>query len=83
VLRAEGLSLVFVSHDVNEVLRRADQYLALQAGGLLRGGPVAELAEGDWLGGLYGLRLSAHRLPGEELPWLLESPAAQIPREDA
>ncbi|MFA7329732.1 MAG: ABC transporter ATP-binding protein [Candidatus Delongbacteria bacterium] len=76
VLAGEGLSLVFVSHDVNEVLRRADRYLALQGGAGLRSGPVAELAEGDWLGDLYGLPLQAHRLPGQARPWLLERDAA-------
>lgn len=77
VLRAEGLSLLFVTHDVNEALRHADQVLALQAGRPVHLGPVGDLETATWLGPLYGLTWQSHRLPGHSRPWLVEStPAA-------
>lgn len=75
-LEEGGLSLVFVSHDVNEALRHARRFLALQGGHVLRQGPVAELAQGDWLGRLFGLEFQAVELAGHSHPWLLERPRA-------
>lgn len=75
-LRQEGLSLLFISHDVNEVLRQADQFLALDGGSTVAAGPVDGLPGAAWLDRLYGLPMQALTVPGEERPWLLERPGA-------
>jgi iron complex transport system ATP-binding protein len=77
-LRQEGLSLVFVSHDVNEVLRQADRFLALSGGVPVAGGPVEELPAAPWLDQLYGLRLKAVQVPGDPTPWLVERPETPL-----
>jgi iron complex transport system ATP-binding protein len=69
-----GLSLVFVSHDLNEALRHARRYLALREGRVLRQGPVEELARADWLEPLYGLGFQALEATGHAQPWLVERP---------
>lgn len=69
-----GLSLVFVSHDLNEALRHARRYLALREGRVLRQGPVEELARVDWLEPLYGLGFQALEATGHAQPWLVERP---------
>jgi len=75
-LRQEGLSLLFISHDVNEVLRQADLFLALDAGAPVAAGSVDTLPGAPWLHRLYGLRLQALQVPGDSTPWLVEHPEA-------
>ncbi|MDP2361665.1 MAG: ABC transporter ATP-binding protein [bacterium] len=76
-LAEDGISLIYVSHDLNEALWRADRFLALEQGRPLRQGPAAHLAEGDWLGRLFGLPLAAARRPGSGRTWLLEEEGDQ------
>ncbi|WP_425352657.1 ABC transporter ATP-binding protein [Methylobacterium terrae] len=53
-LRADGLGLLFTTHDPNQAARYADRALLLRGGRPLAAGPVAEVLDAPTLGRLYG-----------------------------
>jgi len=53
-LRADGLGLLFTTHDPNQAARYADRALLLQGGRPLAAGPVAEVLDAGSLSRLYG-----------------------------
>jgi iron complex transport system ATP-binding protein len=53
-LRADGLGLLFTTHDPNQAARSADRALLLRGGSALAAGPVAEVLEAARLSRLYG-----------------------------
>lgn len=53
-LRADGLGLVFTTHDPNQAARYADRALLLRGGAALAAGPVAEVLDAAALSRLYG-----------------------------
>ncbi|WP_053080373.1 ABC transporter ATP-binding protein [Methylobacterium variabile] len=53
-LRADGLGLLFTTHDPNQAARYADRALLLRGGRPLAAGPVTEIMDAATLGRLYG-----------------------------
>ncbi|MFE1599170.1 ABC transporter ATP-binding protein [Methylobacterium sp. ID0610] len=60
-LRADGLGVVFTTHDPNQAARYADRALLLRAGRRLAEGPVAEVLEAGRLEELYGAPIEVVR----------------------
>lgn len=72
IRRHQALSLVWVTHDVNEALEHADQVLALEGGRMLRQGPVELLEEKAWVEQLFQVPLAMTRVEGRARPLLVE-----------
>jgi len=72
VQRETGLPMVYVSHDLEEIHRIADQVLVLRKGRLVAEGPLLELAS----------RLDARLAEGEDAAAILEVETAEEPPAD-
>ncbi len=62
-LRADGLGLLFTTHDPNQAARYADRALLLQAGRPLAAGPVGQVLDAASLSRLYGAPVEEVRDP--------------------
>lgn len=58
-LAAQGLGLLFTTHDPNQALRCAQRALLLRAGQVMASGPVDEVLDAGRLGALYGAPVEA------------------------
>ena len=63
-LAAEGLGVLFTTHDPNQALRYADRALLLRDGLTLASGRTAELLTPDALSSLYGVAIETVRADG-------------------
>ncbi|WP_439500250.1 ABC transporter ATP-binding protein [Bosea sp. (in: a-proteobacteria)] len=60
-LAAEGLGVLFTTHDLNQALAHADRVMLLREGRALASGPAAELLTPERLGELYGAPIETVR----------------------
>lgn len=62
-LRADGLGLLFTTHDPNQAARYADRALLLRGGSALAAGPVGQVLDAPALSRLYGAPVEEVRDP--------------------
>jgi len=70
-LAAQGLGLLFTTHDPNQALRCAQRALLLREGRVLASGPVAEVIDAERLGALYGAPVELAGAAGASAPVFL------------
>lgn len=72
IRRRQALSLVLVTHDVNEALEHADQVLALERGRVVKQGRAELLLDKAWVEELFQVPLATARVEGRLRPLLVE-----------
>jgi ABC-type sugar transport system ATPase subunit len=60
-LRGEGISTIFVTHRLSEVLQICDRVTVLRDGGLSETGPMADYDENRLIAAMVGRELAARR----------------------
>jgi iron complex transport system ATP-binding protein len=60
-LAAEGLGVLFTTHDPNQALRYADRAMLLREGVAIAAGETARLLTPEWLEALYGVGIETIR----------------------
>lgn len=70
-MRAAGKTILWVSHDINDTIRYADQVVALKEGELITQGPTMEIMNQSTLEELFQTRLSPVRKEKDERTYFL------------
>lgn len=66
--REQGLTVLWVSHDLNLAAEFCERLVLLQGGIVVTEGPPAEVISAHWLGQVYGLRLPIAQNPRSGRP---------------
>ncbi|KAF0118657.1 MAG: iron complex transport system ATP-binding protein, partial [Xanthobacteraceae bacterium] len=69
-LAADGLGVLFTTHDPNQALGHADRVALLRDGGVMAEGPVEEILSRDRLAMLYGAPVDVVTEPGGRTAFL-------------
>lgn len=69
-LAADGLGVLFTTHDPNQALGHADRVALLRGGGVMAEGPVADILDAERLAALYGAPVETVAEPGGRTAFL-------------
>ena len=68
VLRAQGKSIIYISHKMDEVFRIADDITVLRDGAVVSSQPCSEVTTSQVIAQMVGRDLDHHRYPKERVP---------------